>query len=115
MSISLRLGLIVVALLLIITTLVILKKDRMPIKYSLIWIFSSFLILLVSLIPGAFGIISNYLGFVTMSNMVIGIFIFILLMISISLTVIVSGQKKKITLLIQELSILKEKVENEKR
>ena len=44
-----------------------------------------------------------------MSNMVIAMFIFILLMITIMLTIIVSGQQKKITLLIQELSILKNK------
>jgi hypothetical protein len=41
--------------------------------------------------------------------MVIGLFIFILLMITIILTVIVSNQRDKITLLIQEVSILKER------
>ena len=46
-----------------------------------------------------------------MSNLIIGIFIFILLMITISLTVITSGQKRKTTLLIQEVSMLKTKME----
>ena len=114
MSINLKLGLVIVSLLIFIVILVILKKGRMPIKYSLIWIFSSFIILLVALIPDLFYYFSNILGFITMSNMVIGMFIFILVMINIALTVIISGQQKKISLLIQELSMLKEKVKNEK-
>ena len=50
------------------------------------------------------------LGFQTISNLVVGVFIVILFFITISLTVIVSAQKRKITLLIQEVSILKEKI-----
>lgn len=115
MSFNLRLGIIVTSILLLIIVFVILKKERMPVKYSLIWFFSGILILFVGLIPQIFINFSKKLGFVTMSNMVIGMFIFILLLITISLTVIASGQKKKITLLIQEVSLLKEKVnKNEK-
>lgn len=111
MSYTLRLGLIIVSLLLLIIVLVILKKGRMPVKYSLVWLFSGLIILSLALIPSLFGFFSKILGFATISNMVVGIFIFILLMITISLTVIVSGQKKKITLLIQEVSMLKKNKE----
>ena len=45
--------------------------------------------------------------------MVVGIFIFVLLMITISLTVMIAGQKKKTTMLIQEISLLKHEVEND--
>lgn len=107
MSYSLRLGLIIVGLLIFIITLSLLKKDRIPVKYSLIWLFSGLIILFLALIPNLFGLIADLLGFMTMSNMVVGMFIFILLMITISLTVIVSGQKKKMILLIQEVSMLK--------
>ena len=41
---------------------------------------------------------------------VIGVFIVILLFITMSLTVIVSSQKNKINVLIQEVSLLKEKI-----
>lgn len=109
MSINLRLGLVIVAILLFMIILIVLKKGRMPVKYSLVWILSSFIILSIGIFPGLFIWFSNLLGFVTMSNMVIAMFIFILLMITIMLTIIVSGQQKKITLLIQELSILKNK------
>ena len=115
MSYTLRLGLIIVGLLIFIITLSLLKKDRIPVKYSLVWLFSGLIILFLALIPNLFGFFSKVLGFATIANMVVGIFVFILLMITISLTVIVSGQKKKITLLIQEVSMLKEKnIDNNK-
>lgn len=110
MSISLRFGLIIVALFLLLVVLLQLKKRKIPVRYSLVWITSSFLILLIAILPNLFSKISSLLGFVTMSNMVIGMFIFILLIISLMLTVIVSGQRKKIALLIQEVSMLKEKI-----
>lgn len=114
MSISLRLGLVIVSLVLLIVVLMQLEKRKIPVKYSLVWIVSSFLILLIAILPNVFSKISNLLGFVTMSNMVIGMFIFILLIISLMLTVIVSGQRKKITLLVQEVSMLKEKAKDGK-
>lgn len=112
MSINLRIGMIIVGLLLLYITVIILKKGRMPVKYSLIWVLSSIVILLIGIIPSLFGVFAKLLGFFTISNMITGIFIFILLLITMSLTIIVSGQKKKITLLIQEISILKGKIDN---
>ena len=111
MSINLKCGLIIVSLLLFILVIIQLRKKRIPVKYSLLWMMASLLIFLIALIPKIFIKLSSILGFVTMSNMVIGIFIFILLIISLTLTVIVSDQRKKINLLIQEVSMVKEKNE----
>lgn len=109
MSFSLRLGLIIVSLILLIVVLMQLRKRKIPVKYSLAWMFSSLIILLIAIIPGFFIKIANMLGFVTMSNLVIAMFIFMLLIISLMLTVIVSSQRRKIALLIQEVSMLKGK------
>lgn len=114
MSNNLRLSTIMVGLILIIITTTILKKGRIPVKYSLIWFLSGIIIVLVGLMPSLVGAISSLLGFVTISNMITGVFIFILLLITMSLTIIASGQKKKITLLIQEVSSLKEKLNRTK-
>ena len=70
MTYKIRLGLVIVSLLLMIVVIKILKKGRIPIKYSLIWILSSIIIFLVSLIPSLFEWISRLFGFVTMANMV---------------------------------------------
>lgn len=109
MSISLRLAVIFISIILIFATLLSVKKEKIPVKYSLIWLFSGFLILFIGIVPETITFFSNLLGFVNMSNMVIGIFIFILLLITMALTIIVSTQKKMITLLVQEISMLKDK------
>ena len=111
MSLSLRIGLIVTGLFLLLVVFVILRKKYIPIKYALVWIASSLLIILIGVVPYIFIYISNIIGFVAMSNMVIGMFIFILLMITIMLTVIVSTQRRKITMLIQEVSMLKAEID----
>lgn len=114
MSMNLRIGIMLVAIFLIIVTLIILKKEKIPVKYSLIWLFSGIIILLVAFTPEIFIFVANSIGFKTMSNLIIGMFIVLLLMITMSLTMIVSDQKRKITLLIQEVSILKENINDEK-
>ena len=71
------------------------------------------MILFISiLVPGFLSFITNILGFKTSSNMIISLIIVVLIIISIALTVIVSNQDKKIRLLIQEVSILKSKGDN---
>ena len=54
--------------------------------------------------------LAKLLGFELLSNMVICLFIAILMFLTLILTVIIAGQKKKTTLLIQELSLLKSEV-----
>jgi len=115
MSLSLTITLIAVSLFLIILTTHILKKGRIPEKYSLLWYFFALLILLVAVFPNLFGFISTKLGFQAMSNLIIGVLIAILLLLTMALTVMIAGQKKKTTLLIQELSILKQEVELNER
>lgn len=102
--------LFVIIMLVIITSIV--KTGRISIKYSLVWFFSIFVIFLSAIIPNFMQIIANLLGFQTLSNMIFSILIAILLFICISLTIIVSGQKEKIRLLIQEVSVLKKKVDD---
>lgn len=115
MSLSLTITLIAVSLFLIILTTHILKKGRIPEKYSLLWYFFALLILLVAVFPNLFGFISTKLGFQAMSNLIIGVLIAILLLLTMALTVMIAGQKKKTTLLIQELSILKQEVKSNER
>ena len=113
MTLILRIFLIVFALVLLFVTTMVLKKGRIPIKYSLLWYFSGVLILVVAIFRFSIEWLSSFIGFKTISNFIIGILISILLFLTMSLTIITSGQKKKITLLIQEVSILKNKLEKE--
>lgn len=111
MSLVLRLSLIIFSLVLAVITTMVLRKGRMPIKYSLLWYFSSLVIFLVAVFPVVIEWVANLLGFKTLSNLILAIIIALLLFLTMSLTIITSGQKKKITLLIQEMSTLKSKIE----
>ena len=107
MNLSLKIALIIFSIILALITTKILKKGRMPIKYSLLWYFCSLIILLVAVFPFIIEYVSNLFGFKTLSNLIIAIILALLLFLTMSLTIITSGQKKKITLLIQEISMLK--------
>lgn len=109
MSLKLKLAAILFSLTLIVTILHLVKKNKIAIKYSLVWLIPCILLLIFALVPGFFAWTTNLLGFQTGSNMVLTILVGILLIISISLTLIVSRQKEQIRLLIQEVSLLKEK------
>lgn len=114
MSISLKIVSISFILLLIIIILHLLKKDKIIIKYSIAWLIPCIILLFFTIIPGFLSWTTKILGFQTASNMVIAMLIALLMMISIVLTVIVSNQKNQIRVLIQEVSLLKEKYKNEK-
>ncbi|WP_027090616.1 DUF2304 domain-containing protein [Thomasclavelia saccharogumia] len=115
MSNNLVRGLLCVGLFLIVVVTVILKRGRIPMKFALVWYVPSFAIVLLALVPSLFEFVANIFGFQTISNLVAGFLFVILFLIIIALTVIIAGQTTKINLLIQEVSMLKKKVnDNEK-
>ena len=110
MSIFLRILLLVFSIVLALATTIVVKRGRMPIKYSLLWYFSSLIVFVLAVFPFIIEWVAGLFGFITLSNLVTSIMIGILLFLTMSLTIITAGQKRKITLLIQEVSMLKEKV-----
>lgn len=112
MSLNLIVTLIFVSFFLIFLTTYFLKKGRIPEKYSLLWYAFALIILFLGVFPSIFNFISYKLGFQVMSNLVIGLFIGLLLIFNMVLCVMIAGQKKKTTLLIQEVSLLKSRLSN---
>ena len=109
MSASLIVAAVLFSLFIIIFVCILLRKKRINIKYSLIWLILFFLLLVATLMPNFLVSLTRFLGFQTASNMIFSLIISVLVIITIALTVIVSNQDKKIRLLVQELSILKSK------
>ena len=102
-------------LLIFLVTLQLLRRGRIPVKFSILWVIVAVILLVVGIFPNFIVLISTRIGFISMSNMLVGILIFLLFAMCIALTVIVSGQATKITLLIQEVSMLKKKIVNEEK
>lgn len=110
MSNSLIITVIIFAVILGVSVLYLLLKNRIPVKYALVWLFSTIVIIVIAVIPNLMEKLAKLLGFELLSNMVLCLFIAILMFLTLILTVMMAGQKKKTTLLIQELSLLKAEV-----
>lgn len=115
MSLGTILIVLFTGIIILMATLVLLRRGKIPVKFALLWLFVALVLLLVGLIPNIIVAFSSKLGFKTMSNMLTGILIIMLFFMCMALTVIVSGQKNKIVLLIQEVSLLKHKIEEKEK
>lgn len=109
MSSTLRLGLLVFSIIWIVIILYLVRKEKLPVKYSLVWMTAMLIILLVAMFPIMITKFSELLGFVVVSNLVIGLILTLLLFITLVLTLLVYRQKKQIIHLIQEVSTMKNK------
>lgn len=83
------------------------RKNKIIIKYSIIWYSCCILLILFVLFPTILTWFTHLFGVELESNFIFMIMIGILFIINISLTVIVSEQKESIKALIQEISIQK--------
>lgn len=114
MSFNLQIVAVLFLLAILVSIIYILRKGRIAIKYALVWFFAALVLLIFVIFPGLMNSLTNLLGFEVESNMIFAGLIAMLIFINIALTVIVSGQSSKIRLLIQEVSMLKAKID-EKR
>ena len=83
-----------------------LKKGRLMVKYTLLWIFVGVLLAFLLIFPGSLSIISQFMGIYSDTNMLTLIALGGTMIILISLTAIVSVQTLRIKRLTQHLSIL---------
>ena len=112
MPIKLTLLIVVGAIGLIIISTFFLRKGRIPEKYALLWYAMAIILSSVASLPEFFAWVAKKLGFYPMSTFIIALFILIILLLIMALTIMMAGQKKKTTMLIQELSILKKELED---
>jgi hypothetical protein len=87
-----------------------LKKNALSLKYTLLWLISCFVMLLVSIFPGILVFISEKLRFQVVSNALFTLVLGFVLMILLSLTSIVSKQTEKIKTLTQVIALLEKRV-----
>lgn len=112
MSFKLRIVLLIFSLIWIIGIYLFIKHEKLSIKHSLIWFFTGIIVFVIAVFPFILETVAKLFGFLTISNLVIGMLITILLVITLALTTIVTRQKEQIRNLIQEVSLLKKDKEN---
>lgn len=87
------------------------SRNRLLLKYSLLWIALALTMLVCSFSPNPIFTISSYIGFENPSNFIFVVALFFLLSICLSLSIIVSKQEMKIKDLIQEQALLETKTQ----
>lgn len=115
MSLTLRVALIVASLVFIIEVVRLVRRERLQLKYSLMWMALSVVVLLCAIFPNAMGFVSSALGVGVASNFVFLAGFVILIGICLSLSVIVSWQAKDIRCLVQQVALLNKRLEDEER
>ena len=104
----------IAAIILLIIITICLKKNSMSIKSSIAWLLLPIVFIVIAIFPEPLASFANWLGFETLSNFIFLIVIALLIVICFFLTINLSKQQTKITKLIQELSILKDKINDKK-
>jgi glycosyltransferase involved in cell wall biosynthesis len=87
------------------------RKKKLQISFSIFWLIIGILLIIALLIPNLVENISKALGFEVPANMVFCLTIFVSFYLIFNLTISISKENKKNTLLIQEVSMLKKRVE----
>lgn len=105
---------IIISLLIIIYIAIAVKRSKLSIKESFWWMIGSFLALILSLFPGIVNYVAKIFG-VSYPPTILFVFciLFLIYMIFRNSTRI-AEQQEKITELVQQVALLKEKVKNKK-
>lgn len=114
MPINLKIFLLVVEFCFFIMIISNIRKKRLLLKYSLLWLGAILVMTIAIIFPQMLTWVCKLLEIELVSNLVFLLGVLILIVLSFSLTIIVSDLKKKIILLIEEVGILQNKLEGEK-
>ena len=112
---NLQIEMAIAALTLLIIIIIFLKKNSMSIKNSVAWLLLPVVFIIIAIFPEPLASLSNALGFETPSNFIFVVIIALLIILCFSLTITLSRQQYQIIKLIQEFSILKEKINEHKK
>lgn len=111
MQLSLKVALIIIVLIYLFCIAKAVKRKNMRIGYLIFWSIIGIILIIALLIPNLVENVSNILGFEMPINMIFSIAIFIILYLIFNLTALISQEQRKNTMLIQEISLLKQRVE----
>lgn len=112
MTFELRAFIFLFCILFIVYTLWQVKKNRMMLRYSLIWVLLSVVLFFCALFPEPLAVLAYVLGFQTLSNFVIFIGLFFVLAMCLSYTRAISKKNAQITRLTQQIALLEKRLDD---
>lgn len=111
MQLTLRIALILITFAYILVIVKAIKNKKMQISFSVFWIITGLILIIAIAIPNMIQNISKLLGFTLSVNMIFCVAIFLLFYLVFNINIVLSTENKKNTLLIQEISMLKQRIE----
>ncbi|MBR3254759.1 MAG: DUF2304 domain-containing protein [Clostridia bacterium] len=108
---SLKIALVVILLIYLFVILKSVKHKNMRINYLIFWSITGFILIIALIVPNFVDNISKFLGFELPINMIFSLAIFVILYLIFDLTRLITKEQNKNITLIQEISILKQKVD----
>lgn len=111
MQLTLRIALILITFAYILVIVKAIKNKKMQISFSVFWIITGLILIIAIAIPNMIQNISTLLGFTLSVNMIFCVAIFLLFYLVFNINIVLSTENKKNTLLIQEISMLKQRIE----
>lgn len=109
MDFILKITLLIATLFLLFTVLKIIKTKTISVRYALMWLVFTLVLMTFTLFPNFVSWIADSLHFKTASNFIFVIVIASLVLMLLSLTILISKQNEKVQILTQEVAILKTK------
>ena len=111
MSSNLRIGIAILILFSIIIIIKNIKDKKLQLSFSIFSIIIGFLMVIALAVPSVLENLANLFGFEVTSNMLFLVAIFITFYLIFRLMIILSAEYKKNVKLIQEISMLKARIE----
>ena len=102
---------IIAAVIFFIILILMLKKRKLSLRYSLLWMFSGLLMLILAVFPGTLDWFAGLIGVYSSVNALFAVMLFCGLILMISFTSIVSKEKQEIVRIVQKVAVLENRIE----
>ena len=101
---------IIVGILFLVMMIELIRKNRVALKYALLWLLSGVLMLLFAIFPQLLDKMARLIGIYSPVNALFAVLLCCGLVLMISFSVIMSGNKKAIVRLTQEISLMENRI-----
>ena len=88
----------------------LIRKNRVTVKYALLWLLSGVIMIALAVFPQLLDLLAGLIGVYSPVNALFAILLCCGLVLMISFSVIMSGNKKAIVKLTQEISLLENRI-----
>lgn len=88
----------------------LLKKQLLALRYTLLWIFAGIVMALILIFPSTFEQLMSRIGIIEATNGLFAVALFLLLVILVSMTAVLSKMNGQIKTLAQRLALLEKRV-----